>query len=108
MKKTQFEVLDNETKLRPIPAAVEFVTGNRPSPPTSWRWRNTGCKGIKLPFKQVGGVPMTCYAWVRKWLDDVTAAAQNQTAPSTPSESSTQTQSARQRKAAERLAKEVG
>mgnify|MGYP000013352301 FL=1 len=105
MTKPPFQLLDSETKLRPIGAAFELVTGNRPSPPTVWRWKNHGCKGVKLPFTQVGGVPMISLQGARQWLDDVTKATQNKTSTKDASPSK---QSARQRKAAERLAKEVG
>lgn len=104
MNKDKFELLDDESKLRPIASAFEIVTGNRPSPPTIWRWKNQGCRGILLPFTQVGGVPMTSLKGARQWLEEVTAAAQKRS-PRTESQSK---QSARQRKAAERLAKEVG
>ena len=103
---TQTKLLDNETKLRPIGAAFEIVTGNRPSPPTIWRWKNQGCKGIKLPFTQVGGVPMISLEGARKWVAEVTAASQKKT--STKDASLTSKPTARQRQAAERLAKEVG
>lgn len=96
--------MDEESRLRPIAAAANVVTGNRPSPPTIWRWKHQGCKGIPLPFTQVGGVAMISPQDFRKWLNDVTAAsikrAQNAQSPAKLS--------ARQREAAERLAKETG
>jgi Protein of unknown function (DUF1580) len=98
------KLLDGETKLRPIAASFELVTGNRPSPPTIWRWKNHGCKGIPLPFTQVGGVAMISLHDARKWLEEVTLASikrvRTAECPTKPS--------ARQREAAERLAKEIG
>lgn len=96
--------IDEESRLRAIARAMELVTGNRPSPPTIWRWKNQGCKGIPLPYTQVGGVAMISLQDARKWLADVTAATTRR-APITDNPTEL---SARQRKAAERLAREVG
>jgi Protein of unknown function (DUF1580) len=96
-------LLDRETKLRPIGAAFELATGNRPSPPTIWRWKNHGCKGIRLPYTQVGGVSMISIQDAQKWMEEVTAASQKWTVSTSQKELT-----ARQRSAAERLAKEVG
>jgi Protein of unknown function (DUF1580) len=95
--------LDSETKLRPIAAAFELTTGNRPSPPTIWRWKKFGCKGIKLPFTQVGGVPMISLQDAKKWLEDVTAATVKRAQSPSPTKLSR-----RQQDAANRLAQEVG
>lgn len=96
---------DSETCLRPIAKAFELITGNRPSPPTIWRWKTQGCKGIPLPFVQVGGIPMISLSDGRQWLADVTLAAQQRfskplTPPLKPSRS-------RANAAAQRLADEV-
>lgn len=66
----------DQDRLHPIGAAFEAITGNRPSPPTIWRWKLEGCKGIRLPFVQVGGKPMISIRAAQQWLDDITAASQ--------------------------------
>ncbi len=67
--------IDPELKLHPIATAFELVTGNRPSSPTVWRWKTVGCRGVKLPFTQVGGTAMLSIADVRRWLGEVTTVA---------------------------------
>lgn len=69
------ELKDEEARLRPIAQSFEIETGNRPSPPTVWRWKNQGCKGVPLPYTQVGGVAMISVRDVKKWLQDVTEAS---------------------------------
>lgn len=94
--------LDSENHLYPIAIAFEAVTGSRPSPPTIWRWKIKGCKGIRLPFIQVGGQARISLASARQWLQDVTEASRGATSRSAkPS-------SARAQKAAQQLSELVG
>jgi|694.fasta_scaffold00110_89 hypothetical protein len=90
------EPKDDESRLRPIARSFELLTGNRPSPPTIWRWKKRGCKGVSLPFIQVGGVAMISVRDAKNWLQAVTEASRGATRRSAKSSSARAQRAAQQ------------
>lgn len=57
----------------PVPAAVEIVTGVRPTPCTAWRWTTKGSRGRILKSWVLGGRRMTTVAAVEAFIEQRTA-----------------------------------
>jgi hypothetical protein len=65
--------LENETPL--TFAQVTKIEPGRPNITTVWRWRNRGCRGIKLETVLSGGRRFTSVEALRRFHERVTAAA---------------------------------
>jgi hypothetical protein len=48
---------------------------------TIWRWSMKGLKGRKLRTLSVGGISMSCGAWLAQFFDEVTAISRGGHAP---------------------------
>lgn len=65
--------VENE-KLLTFAQATKILPG-RPNITTVWRWRNRGCRGVKLETILSGGRRFTSVEAIRRFQECVTAAA---------------------------------
>jgi hypothetical protein len=79
---------DQLIKLSKVPAFVEKLTGDRPHIATIHRWRQRGCKGVKLQTAFAGGHCRTTEKWVREFFAEVTAAANGDAPTTAPADAS--------------------
>jgi hypothetical protein len=93
--------VENE-KLITFAQATKILPG-RPNITTVWRWRNRGCRGIKLETVLSGGRRFTSVEALRRFQERVTAAADGE-----PIRSETPTQRQRMIDRAEKRALELG
>lgn len=57
-----------ETRLLPIPEALELLTGERVDASTAWRWYARGIDGVKLRTWKLGGKRRTNVAALRDFI----------------------------------------
>ena len=57
-----------------IPDIAESLTGERPSPPTCWRWVHRGCQGIRLKAVFIHGAWRTTRDDFVRFLEERSAA----------------------------------
>ena len=93
--------VENE-KLVTFAQATKVLPG-RPNITTVWRWRNRGVRGVKLETILSGGRRFTSLEAIRRFQDQVTAAADGE-----PVRSETPRQRQRAIDRAERRAAELG
>jgi hypothetical protein len=68
-------MIDHEKeRLLSMTEASKLLPG-RPNVATLWRWRTTGCRGIKLESMLSGGRRYTSVEALRRFLEQVTEAA---------------------------------
>lgn len=91
--------------LHAVPKAVELATGERKHPATYHRWRIKGIKGERLETLLVGGRRKTSVEAVLRFVERVTAAADEFSSPANPTSRQREASIARAERELEQTAK---
>lgn len=71
-----------DCKLLAVTEAIELVTGQKVTYATAWRWREKGCRGVKLRCTRLGGKVCCTVEDVRRFIAESNAPSQALLEPS--------------------------